>query len=217
MTRTLRRAILSCLIASVAVGGLSACRRMYEPGHLTKERVQVTHEEFFDRQPVAAIGPAYLESLAREYSRKGEGPLTLTITYDPHSSTNTAMKASDNAAALSRELQQAGVPVQADILPVAKSGSLSEALIGYSGYAAHAPAGCGTMSGYADTDLNSNLDYSLGCTIETVIAKQVSRPGDLLGRGQEDNLTEGRSATNIVAPVHAGVQNKELKGKTASE
>jgi hypothetical protein len=196
---------------------MSSCR-MYQEGNLTKERVNVAESEFFDRQPVDSINDSYILYLAKDFSRNGDGQVYLTVTYDPYSSKNTAMKAQNTAAILTEKMRNAGIsPVQSDILPVQKSGDTSEALISYMSYTASPPPDCGTMAGYSDTDQHSNTDYRLGCTIETIFARQVARPRDLLGRGQEQTTSQGRSATNITQPVLAGQENKELKGQNASE
>ena len=51
---------------------------------------------------------------------------------------------------------------------------------------AQAPTGCGMIPGYtglpeASTKTEGEPDYRYGCTVETLIARQVTRPSDLLG------------------------------------
>ena len=52
--------------------------------------------------------------------------------------------------------------------------------------------------------------------IETMIAKQVARPKDLLGQENTDTYTEGRSAANIVEGYRYGAKNEKLDGESAS-
>jgi len=72
------------------------------------------------------------------------------------------------------------------------------------------------MQGLDSLKDDNRQDYKIGCTVNTMIAKQVSRPGDLMGTVNSDLSTDGREAANIVAVKRTGAQNEPLQGEQAS-
>jgi pilus biogenesis lipoprotein CpaD len=141
----------------------------------------------------------------------------MTVTYDPRSYRNTAMMASQEAARLSDRLRSMGVDqINANILPVNEQGDEARLLVSYNAYTAHAPKGCTSMPGMSDRVIEDNENYKLGCGIETMIAKQVARPKDLLGQENTDTYTEGRSTSNIIEDYRYGAKNEPLDGESAS-
>ncbi len=206
--------VMAVLSASVL---LSACD-LYEEGHITENRVQVIEERFVEEIPLTDATPGYASGLARHYEKHGDGPVDLSVTYDPHSRSNTAMNASQSAARLAKNLRSEGVlNVKADILPLQDSGDESVVVVSYMSYRAEPPKDCTTMSGFDDTDISHDADYRLGCTVETIFAKQIARPKDLMGQGRIDPTTDGRRAGNIGELYRGGMGNESLEGETASE
>lgn len=215
LIRNRRLFLLLGVLSSPAL--LSACS-LYEEGHLTESRVQVVEERFAEEVPLSAVTPDYVAGLARHYEKHGDGPVDLSVTYDPKSQVNTAMMAGQSAERLAKALRAEGIRnVNADALPVLANGDESVLLVSYMSYHAEPPKGCSTLSGYEDTDISHDKDYRLGCTIETMLSKQVSRPKDLLGQGRVDPTSDGRRAGNIGEVYRSGVPNEPLEGETASE
>ncbi len=103
------------------------------------------------------------------------------------------------------------------VLPVKGQGDYSRMIVRYDGYSAAAPKDCKNLLPGIDGDaLDHDGDYKLGCSIESVLARQVSRPADLLGNGVVDPTSEGRAAANIVDVYRAGLPNGPLDGESAS-
>lgn len=200
-------------IAILAAISLQACSKsLYTEGTITQNRIQVQEHHHSEHMKLGEVSDSYLESLARHYDKYGDGPLRFSLLYN--TKTGSAMKASARAAEISTQLRQNGVPlVQGDILPVQGECSV---MISYEYYTAHGPKDCTMMAGYADRDIGGQRDYSLGCTVETLIAQQVARPKDLLGQESRDPITDGRTAANIVNASRTGALNKPLRGQTAS-
>ncbi|HOO81443.1 MAG TPA: CpaD family pilus assembly lipoprotein [Alphaproteobacteria bacterium] len=194
---------------------LSGC--LSEPTMLNQNRVQVQEETFTDTLPASELSGSAVQGLARHYDQHGGGPLELTVTYDPKSRSANAMHANDEAARIVKELRAAGVhSVDANILPVNGSGGMN-AMVSYTAYNALAPKDCSTIPGFEDLDVKVDEDYRLGCTTETLFARQVARPKDLKGQGTVDPITDGRRMSNTVAVYRMGVPNEPLDGESASE
>ena len=73
------------------------------------------------------------------------------------------------------------------------------------------------MEGFEGQNITVAEEYKLGCTVDTVFARQIARPKDLKGRGISATTTEGRSASNIVDMERSGAPKEALEGETASE
>ncbi len=195
---------------------LSGCE-MYAPGNLNTEKIQVREDVSFTDVPATRADEDFVRGVAHEYTRHGQGPLQLTVTYDPHNYRNTARMATDKGTSLVKALRAQGVStVEMDILPVNGQGDESRVLVGYDSYAAQAPAGCKTMPGTEGMAIEPEADYRLGCTIQSLTARQVSNPKHLEGQGNTDPTTDGRSGGNIVDIVRSGAENKPLDGESAS-
>lgn len=197
---------------------LTACSTdMYAPGSLNENRVQVQEQGFSENMMLDDVNDAYIQALARHYTKHGGGGMDLTVTYDPKSYRNTAMKASQSAARLVSALRDQGVSdVKTNILPVQEQGDDAHVLISYESYTARAPDGCTSMPGLDNSVVEYSKDYKLGCGVEMMMAKQVARPRDLMGQENTNTTSEGRSASNIVEVYRYGSQNESLDGESAS-
>lgn len=205
------------LISFAALTLLSGCT-LYQEGTLTENRVKVTEKKFVEEVPLRQFDDNYIAGLSHHYLKHGGGPMTLTVAYDPHSHTNTAMNASQEMARMVRGLNNNGVDdVRADILPVQGRGDEGLVVVSYMAYDASAPDGCTTMPGFENTVVDHDEEYKIGCTLETLYARQVSRPRDLMGRGMEGQTSDGRRAANMGELYRGGLGNKKLDGESASE
>ncbi len=201
-------------LSLVACGGID----MYQEGTMSKQRVQVQAEDFKDNMAIEDVNEAYLVALADHYSKYGSGLMDVVVTYDARSYRNTAMKANDKAAEISRTLRTNGVSnLDVSVLPVKSAGDQSRMVVNYDGYVASAPKGCTNLLPGVDGDaVESDKNYKLGCTIETMLARQISRPSDLMGQGVVDPTSDGRAASNIVDGYRTGAQLEPLRGEQAS-
>lgn len=203
-------------VLSLTLGG---CMDLYEPTAMNDTRIQVKQEVFNQDVLLSDVNDDYIAYLARHYTKRGGSPMDMIVTYDPQSSKNTAMQAANKAADITSALRNDyGVTnVEAGIMPVLSQGDDARLLVSYDAYSAHAPKGCdGMMPGLSERPLEGDKNYKLGCSIDTLIARQVSRPSDLLGRGNVDRDTDGRSAANIVDTYRTGALNEPLTGESAS-
>jgi type IV pilus biogenesis protein CpaD/CtpE len=198
--------------------GLCGCD-MYHETYMSPNRMQVEKGTFFEQISADQVNSAYLEEIARGYDKSGQGPLDVTVTYDPVSKTNTAMKASNKASGIARTLQQNGVAdIDVSILPVHAQGGISDVLLSYNAYEAKGPRDCeNQMQGMTTTSVEATPDYRLGCTMGAVMAKQIARPKDLAGTPTKDPVTDGRRSSNIIERFRTGTPNKPLEGQAATD
>lgn len=196
---------------------LSACE-MYAESAISERRVQVREEKLTDHVATSRATDGYVAGVAHQYSQSGSGPMDLTITYDPQSKSNTAMHANDEAVRLSQAFRKQGVKdVVTSILPVREQGSESTLIVSYTSYQAAPPANCGVMTGFDGPVLEHDPSYKLGCTVDTVFARQIANPSDLLGDAEAPAYSDGRPGINVIEYQRAGVFNKPLKGETATD
>ena len=206
--------VLGVLLLSV-VPVLSACS-LYEDGHITPNRVQVEKEKFFQEIPVGDLDKNKVAGLAKYYDKHGDGPMALTIVYDPSSRSSTAMAASSEASRIIKDFRKNGVrDIKPGILPVNGRGDELTAIVSFVSYIALAPKDCEVMPGVDDTDIRVEESYKLGCTIDTVLAKQIARPKDLVGRS-DSGMSSGRRGANVVDVYRTGEPNGDLGGESAS-
>lgn len=205
-------------VLALTLLALPACESIvHEPTHLSQNRMQVEEEAFFEEVAVADLDDTYIAALSKHYSRHGDGAVDLTVTYDPRSKTSTAMTASNEIARISEALRKNGVrDVEVNIMPVKGQGGDAKALVSYTAYNALAPDDCTLMPGLGDLNVDNDDDYKIGCSVDTVFARQIARPKDLKGRAQNDLTSDGRRSSNIVEAYRTGARNEPLDGERAS-
>ncbi len=208
----------SCLLT---LGALSGCSQDHE-GNLALKRMEVHQEQYGEQFTSHDLTPQIINRIAADYQRNGNnGPISLMVQYDPASSQNTAMNATNHAVKIAKSLREAGVKdISTEIMPVNDVGDHSKTLVTYDRFSAHAPTGCdGMMPGLDNTrtDWKAVKDYQFGCSVETTIAKQIARPKDLLGTDGFDGVSDGRRASNIIDQYRTGIPNEKLEGQRATE
>ncbi len=207
-----RSSTVFVLFAALSAGGCT----LDTPTKVSQERIQVEHERFAEDHEVANFSQGQVVALAQHYEKHGEGPMELTVTYDPQSSTATAKRATDDAARLVNALRKEGIfDVEANILPV-KNSAVNKVMVAYDGYNALAPADCQLIAGLADRTVDADEDFELGCSIDTLFAQQIEKPSDLKGKGWSERYSDGRRASNLTEDYRSGRLNPDLKGKTAT-
>ena len=210
--------LAAAVIVTLATGACSMDRPSWSVGSGQRVELMTAHESV--RMPTASLNEAALAGVVAQYRSGGVGPAEVTVTYDPKSKTNTAMKAADEAARIAGFLRRRGAidQVSSDIIPVINSGDRSEALITYDQVTAHAPRDCTSMGGIDGTETHADEEYKYGCAVETQLSRQIANPNDLKGReGLPAGKADGRRLTNIVEGYRTGTPNKALDGESASE
>lgn len=194
----------------------AACSMDTDSG-ITQKRVELVPGSHHQKVAASEMKASGLRALADHYAHYGSGPMKVDILYDPASSTNTAMRAADEAVRIASGLRKGGVgEVQTDLVPVTGMGDAAEISVSYDTVTARPPQDCGTMAGIDGNQTGTDMDYSYGCSIESMLARQIARPADLAGRrGLDDG--DGRRQSNIVEVYKTGVPNEPLEGESASE
>lgn len=210
------RQIMLALTALSALS-LSGCS-VNMPSKIMAEPIQLVSENHSKRYAVSDLTAADYDQMAEHYSRYGASEAEVIVAYDPRSKKNTAMMASDQLHKISDELARRGVhDMKSSILAVENSGDHSEMVIGYNSVTAQAPDDCDLMPGYesgqAEADIES--DYKLGCTMKTMVSRQIAHPQDLAGRAS-DTQGDGRRAGVVVETYRTGARNRGLSGSYSS-
>lgn len=215
--------ILFCMTSLALV---TACD-LSEPTWVNSSRVEVHEEGFKDSFDTANLDKGTLRAIGVNYYRYGNGPMDVTVSYDPQSKTNNKQKADKEARRIETELRGYGVKnVKVTTASVTSAGDKSMALISFPALIAKPPQDCGYMPGYmnAQTEVPNYGEgepqgYRIGCTVETMIAKQIARPGDLMGRPGFETDADGRRAEAVIweRGYYGPKSNAPLDGQNASE
>lgn len=219
---------LQILVLLASVSLISACN-LNEPSWTNTQRVEVHEEGFTDTYPTSQLDDNILRAIGVNYYRYGNGPMDIAVSYDPKSSTNNEAQARGEAKRIQDELARNGVRnIRVTTTAAEGTGENSSTLINFPALTARAPESCGMMPGYAGTVTDvpdtavgpapSNR-YNMGCTVESLMAKQVTRPGDLLGRrGFETNADARRQEIVIWQRGYYGNKSFEpLEGQRATD
>ncbi len=192
-------------------------RMMYVPSTINENKIQVEETAFVEDVFVHDVDDAYIGAVARHYTKHGGSPMDLLVTYDPRSSKNTAMFATNKASDITAAFRDYGIQdINTEIMPVKSLGDHARLSITYDSYSARAPEGCGEdLPGMNNTILEHNPDYKMGCTSQSLMAKQIAKPKHLLGQGAS-GTTDGRGASNIIDVYRTGAPNQPLDGQSAT-
>lgn len=185
-----------------AVTVVSACD-MYKEPKMNLSKPELVYETHMEQIPADKIDDLSLSILANQYSRYGDGPLELTLTYDPKSRTNTAMRALNTLRDIEEKLEKKGFAnIKTDTIPV--EGEPSSLMVMYPSAQARPPSDCADMPGLQNNNTYRDIDeYRIGCGVETLMAKQIYRPTDLRGRGGDVmGINDGRRIVNVMDTYH---------------
>ncbi len=200
----------------MAAGSLSACS-MDSPTFMAQKHVEVVEDVKHIEVETAQLDEETITAIGAEYLRRGDGPIDIVVTYNPAARGNTAMMATDNAARITSVLGRMNVrDVKTQILPI-RDAEASQTLLSYTAYTARAPQGCGDMELVDDAAHENYREYGLGCSTETYLARQISRPQDLLGRDDVEVVEDGRKRANVVEAYKTRIQNEGLTTERPSD
>ncbi|MFK7840510.1 MAG: CpaD family pilus assembly lipoprotein [Bdellovibrionales bacterium] len=204
--------------AGVVMSGflLQGCESIvHSETQLAQKKMQLESNEVVETVSVDDMDSHAIAALSDHYSRQGNGKVQLTITYDPKSSGNTAMNASNHAARIGGEFRKNGVDVDAMILPIKGLGDDAQAIVSFNSLSLAGPD-CDLLPGLENRNVDTDAEYELGCSRDTIMAKQIARPRDLVD-DNEPNSVDGRRASNIVERYRTGEPNEPLNGQEASD
>lgn len=211
--------LLLSTVVSMSVVGCGGYN-LHSDSEINTKRVEVESGLYSERFQLSELDDGAVRSLAHHYYRYNSGqPVDLIVLYDPKSRSYTASKAAHDGMALVESFRSKGLRnVSSQVLPVKDaSQNGGEVLVRFSTVHAEAPTGCGTMNGFEGKKTQVTLDgyneagYEYGCTVESLVAKQIARPGDLVGDVTHENV-EGRRAVNNIGNYVYGVPNEPLEG-----
>lgn len=175
---------------------ITACAPQTTPSMMNVAKPQLVSETSMQQVAVKDVKDGFLRMLAADYHRYGADMLNLSLAYDPKSKTYDAMTAFKDLARFKDKLNSYGVrTVTAETMQGEGEPTL---MISYDAVKAAAPAGCTAFPGVDDNETTRFINgYKFGCTTESMLAKQIYRPGDLRGRDYMDP-GDGRRATNSI-------------------
>ena len=204
---------------------LSGCSVQSETW-VNSNRVAIQADQFTDTFETAKLNESMFHAIGDYYDRFGNGAMNVVVSYDPQSIINTESKANAALSGIRNQLARNGIKdVQGTLSAMRGSGDVSTTLVSFPAVTASAPNGCGMMPGYADpsedipNDTNiKNPPYRYGCSIETLLAKQVARPSDLMGKQGFETNGDGRRAERVLSGrgYYSDKENPELRGENAS-
>ncbi len=180
------------------------------PSMMNENKPRLTEQTQIDQIPVKEVTEAHLSLLAENYRRYGEGPVELTVSFDPSSRTYTAMKAVNDLSRMAETLRVKGVShVKTSTLP--EKGVDPALSIHYQTVSVSAPKDCSPMPGMDGYETNRSFQegYRFGCGIETQLARQIYRPADLKGTGTMES-SDGRRAT-AVSEAYRDMPESEIR------
>lgn len=217
---------LKILLCMTALAQLGACS-LNEPTWVNPSRVEVHEEGFTDTFDTASLDTGTLRAIGVNYYRYGNGPMDVTVSYNFNSSRNTKSQATTEVKRIETELRRNGVRnLRISTAPDESTGDHSKTLVSFPALTAKAPQDCTLMPGYADAQTSAPDDaegphkgYAIGCTVETLMAKQIARPGDLLGRAGFETNADGRRQEAVIwqRGYYGNKSFEPLEGESASD
>ena len=180
------------ILFSLAVTG---CGNLNTPSMMNTSPLRLSEETDIRQIPLAELNDSALAAIMRDYERYGSGALNVSLLYNPSSKTYGKGQAFKDLADIKKKLSTLGArAVKAEVL---ESPDMEPTLlIHHDSVRAMAPEGCRPMPGLEDGLTTREIgDYKFGCSVDTMLAKQIYRPADLAGRADADPI-DGRRATN---------------------
>lgn len=200
------------VLAAVAALALGGCARIDMPSQVSEQRIVLESDNYAQSYKTASVGAAQFDEIGDHFRRHGNGQAEVIVSYDPYSKKNTAMKATDQLHRIIGELNRRQVKdIRGSILAADYSGDESEMIVGYNSVSAQPPEGCGMMPGSDVMKADLDPNYKLGCSVQTMVSRQVARPADLAGRAPDMGDGDGRRARTVVERYRAGEPYDNLR------
>lgn len=221
----LRMTLKPLFSLSLATLLLASCsgEGYFTPTHFTDKKIEVYESAYERAIDIDHLSGTEIRAIAEEYKRHGGDQLNITVSYNPslsggYSASQAMQKAGDIASALRKDhyIQN----VKAAILP-AKT-EKPQLFVDYTKYDAKGPADCDVAPGLNSEGANTEEhieNYDLGCSVKTLMAKQVYRKRDLVGHDGISHDNDGRRGANSLETqgYFAGAPNEPIEGESATE
>lgn len=200
------------MIAAVSCLTISACGRLGEsmPSMLNTNRAELIEQSVLDSRELNQVDENYLALLAEQSRKYGEGPVDLTVTYDPASKSFTALKAINTLEEIEDALRKQGTTnITTQTLPV--EGRAPSLIVAFDTVGVQPPSSCTEIPGMYDYNTTGYLEgYRIGCAIETNIARQIARPADLKGNEVFD-ARDGQTDPNVIGARRATTPTRSVE------
>jgi len=199
--------VLSMLMAVVA---LPACTQNID-SNMNISRPVLEQKTVMSQLALNDINQSSLTLLAQDYKKNGSGPLELTMAFDPYSKSFTAMSALHELGHIKDALASLGVKnVVTETLAV--KGAEPAMMVAYDTVTARAADDCTMMPGVDVNQTTRHMaGYKFGCSVDTMLTKQIARPADLAGvGGVSREAYDGRRDANVVEGYASGAPRPPL-------
>ncbi len=198
------------IIAMMAGFLITGCTQQI-PSGMSHNKIGIQHETVLKQMALGDINKNSLTQLANQYHQSTDGPMDLTVTYDPNDPKFTAADARHELKHIVRALKTLGV---VDVTTRVSSVSYGHPalLVAYDHVAAMAPQNCSTLPGLDDRYTDRSLgDYRFGCSVDTMTARQIADPRDLMGDAALSQR-EARRAVTVTDGYLKGEPREPLEG-----
>jgi len=191
---------LAVLLISLTASG---CGTFDMPSQVTNEKIELVRTISDESYITSELTSEKLAAIAADYRTNGEGPMSVAVTFDSASTTNTEAQATHELARISNTLRAYSVKnVSKEILPAPSTWSVSKTIITYNRLSADMDENCGFMPGFENREeagtTELHKEYKYGCTIDTLFAEQLANPEDLKGKAGFEEANDGRRLENVV-------------------
>ena len=174
------------------------------PSMVNQNSVELVEETVIEQIALADINDVTISSIATQYRKYGNGPLELAIAYDPKSKTFTALSALQKLQEIKKKLARVGIKTVLTET-ISAENAKPVLLVSYDSVSAQAPSSCDPMPGIDNTTTRFIGDYKFGCGIETMLARQISKPSDLKGNDQMDQTRSARRESVVQDRYNSGL------------
>lgn len=205
-------AALMGVVMAILLGGCD----LHEPTSFHEKRLAVYENNYAKIYDSKTVSARTIYDIVENYERYGDGQMNITVTYDPSSKDNSSFTAVEHLGAVTASLRELGIyDVKGGVMPIHDQGVSSQTLVAYRSYSAVMPD-CKQIPGLNDRKPDTSADYEFGCSTETLMAKQVYRPKDLLGNSALGR-SDGRRAANVMDTYRSGEPAEALDAETITE
>ena len=195
------------ILALPVLVSLAACAPMTTPSMINNSNPQLSKTMMMEQIKLNDLDSQVLSALATHYKRNGLNALDLTMTYDPQSRDFTATSAARELNRIKNYLKTKNIQNITMQTQAIASGTPS-LLVSYDMVNAVAPYDCDIMPGLYRGETTRFLgEYKFGCSVDTMLTRQMAHPSDLLGN---DVMTksDGRRQS-IILDTHSRGEPKE--------
>lgn len=212
------RTSVLCAMSLFCAGCSSIAESVLDtPSNISQDRVELHSGLWTQTLPAGDLNDTSITTISGEYLRYGASPLVLDLAYPKGGKTESSFAYQQVTSLANRFRDQGLENVSIRLSPVDPDSPAAGAVtIAYAVQTAHAPLSCGTMAGLDGRAPKEDPNYKFGCSIETMLARQIARPADLSGRTGLPGEGDAERQANVTTPYRIGEPNEPLGGESAS-